>query len=148
MMEWMEKEIELLLEKLTEAEKTINKYKGIELNLLKKISIKNQKLTEANKTISELRGLIQKVNYAFYDRNSMGIKVEEQISEKHPELWGEIFSLLQEVQLLTPPTETSVDDHQSTSNPVDNQISGDMSDKVVRSDLEPTTQDDSERGEG
>jgi len=55
MMEWMEKEIELLLEKLTEAEKTINKYKGIELNLLKKISIKNQKLTEANKTISELR---------------------------------------------------------------------------------------------
>ena len=51
-----------------------------------------------------------------------------------------------DVDINTPIT-IGKDDHQSTSNPVDNQISGDMSDKVVGSKSERTTQDDSERVE-
>ena len=65
----------------------VNNYESLEAEV--------KALKEENEA---LRDKIQKVNYAFYDRNTIGIKVEEQINEKHPELWGEIFTLLQAVR--------------------------------------------------
>ena len=90
---------------------------------IKTIERTKSQLTEAENTISELREIPFKLR-----EQTKSVFRDEEIGTFITDLLNYADRLVS-YELLTPPTETSKDDHQSTSTLVDNQISGDMSDK-------------------